>query len=192
MTVTAFAPPAPRSPLPSGPSGPSGPAGRARLRLLPVPSAEPPLVGDDAPEGLWLPVPGQTALALDAPGEVASTAAPRRLPGTGALPDPSAWAAQFVRLAVEVADGVRPDGQLSRWTSDDVRLLLARRARLSARSTRRTVAPRAHVVTMRCCHALPGAVEVAAVVRCGARVRAVALRMDAARDRWQVTALEIG
>ncbi|HET9658554.1 MAG TPA: Rv3235 family protein [Kineosporiaceae bacterium] len=181
----------------------AGPAGAPRLRRLPVPVSQPRaalrVVRDDGP-----PIPpAQTVLALPLPLGVipdADTgddfAARRRTPGH-ALPDPADWARQFVQAAIEVTTGLRPASQLVRWTTDEIRTRLARRAELARRMSRRA-APRAQsaqpstVRSTRVCIPRDGVAEACAVVSDGVRFRAVALRMEGLDGRWRVTSLELG
>jgi hypothetical protein len=110
-----------------------------------------------------------------------------------ALPEPAAWAAQFVQAAVEVAAGARSAGQLVRWTSLEVQALLARRSALAGRIARPGSArQRAVVRAVLTCLPRDGVCEASAVVIDRGRVRALALRMEALDGRWRVTALEIG
>lgn len=108
------------------------------------------------------------------------------------LPDPRSWAARFVQAAVEVGAGVRPPGQLSRWTTADVLATLTRRHQIAARLRARPDRPahRTRVGTVRTCSPRVGAVEVSAVVHEPQRVRAVALRLEVHKNRWFVTAFE--
>lgn len=185
----------------------AGPAGAPRLRRLPVPVSQPRaalrVVRDDGP-----PIPpAQTVLTLPLPLGVLPTADPgadpgadfaarRRTPGH-ALPDPADWARQFVQAAIEVTTGLRPASQLVRWTTDEIRNRLARRAELAHRMSRRA-APRAQstqpstVRSTRVCIPRDGVAEACAVVSDGVRFRAVALRMEGLDGRWRVTVLELG
>jgi Family of unknown function (DUF6459) len=108
------------------------------------------------------------------------------------LPEPRQWAAQFVQAAVEVTTGLRPPSQLVRWTNDEVRTLLVRRAELARRTPGRTRQPRRGVVrSTRVCIPCAGVAEATVVISDGPRVRAVALRMEGTDGRWRVTALRI-
>jgi uncharacterized protein DUF6459 len=110
-----------------------------------------------------------------------------------ALPDPAAWAAQFVQAAVEVAAGARSAGQLIRWTSLEVQALLARRSALASRIARAgSSRHRAVVRAVLTCRPRDGVCEASAVVIDRGRVRALALRMEGIDGRWRVTALEFG
>lgn len=166
------------------------------LRRLPVPATEPRpalrVVRDEPDEG----VPGQGVLVFErahAEDDPDAAFAARRPTSAGDLPDPARWVAQFVQVAVEVAAGFRPAGQLVRWTSDDVFQRLQRRNRLAGRPEMRTRARAGHtqVRGVRVCLPRDGVVEASAVVWGRDRVRAVALRLEGWDGRWRVTALEL-
>jgi hypothetical protein len=108
------------------------------------------------------------------------------------LPEPRQWAAQFVQAAVEVTTGLRPPSQLVRWTSEEVRTLLVRRADLARSTAGRMRQPRRGVVrSTRVCIPRAGVAEATVVISDGPRVRAVALRLEGTDGRWRVTALRI-
>jgi hypothetical protein len=113
---------------------------------------------------------------------------------SAALPEPRAWAAQFVQAAVEVSAGARSPAQLVRWTAVDVHALLVRRWSLATRvpnggaHLRRAAVVRA----VRVCRPRDGVCEASAVVVDRGRVRAVALRMEGLDGRWRVMALDVG
>lgn len=166
------------------------------VRCRPIPTAEPRpalrLVRDPDPI-----VPGQQELHLSGraaasvtprPDGQAGTTRPTPPPRPG-LPEPRAWTAQFVQVALEVAAGFRPPGQVVRWTSTEVFELLGRRHRL-ARPTgaRRPLRVRAVLADS----PRAGVVESTAVVDDGRRARAVAVRLEVRGGRWRVTALETG
>ena len=164
------------------------------LRRLPVPVAEPfPLrrliVEDDYGVAA---TQGTLALALP-PGRRTQEEAVDA-DGLAPLPEPGAWATRFVQAAVEVAAGVRSPGQLARWSTLEVHTMLTRRALLSLRVRRNSDRPAGRVVvrTVRTCQPRDGVCEAGAVVMDGDRVRAVALRMEGTRGRWQVIAMELG
>jgi hypothetical protein len=119
---------------------------------------------------------------------------------TSQLPDSTRWAGQFVQAAVEVALGQRPISQLVRWTSEDVHLTLSRRAQLAQRAgdrrggqtTTGRRAPRPRVQSVHGCSPRDGVAEATVVVNDGARIRAVAVRLEGWDGRWRVTALQLG
>jgi len=192
------------------------------LRRLPVPDCQPPYddappgeptAGSPcgaAPQG----VQGTLALSFVLPGGLPAVPAappglrlvPPRPPeveeegeddfgprptSSSALPDPRSWSGRFVQAVVEVLCGDRPLPQLVRWTSTEVyddlgALVISPRGQATpppARATVRSV----HVTSP-----FDGVAEVAATVRRGPRVTAVALRLEGLDGRWQCTALHLG
>ena len=134
---------------------------------------------------------GVTAAGVTAAGVTRAGVRPGHTPSP-VLPEPRQWAAQFVQAAVEVTTGLRPPSQLVRWTNDEVRTLLVRRADLARRTPGRTRQPRRGVVrSTRVCIPCAGVAEATVVISDGPRVRAVALRMEGTDGRWRVTALRI-
>jgi len=105
------------------------------------------------------------------------------------LPCPKRWAAKFVQAMVETLAGDRPASQLVRWTTRDVHDALARR---TSSGPRPAGAPRPVVRSVHVTEPAVGIAEVAALVRCGARCRAVALRLEGLDGRWQCSAVEVG
>jgi hypothetical protein len=164
------------------------------LRRLPVPVAEPfPLRRLIVEEDYGVAATqGTLALALPHEPRVRDEAGDpdERTP----LPEPRAWATRFVQAAVEVAAGARSPGQLARWSTLEVHAMLTRRALLSLRVRRGSDRPagRVAVRTVRTCRPRDGVCEASAVVMDGDRIRAVALRMEGTRGRWQVIAMELG
>lgn len=145
--------------------------------------------------GRWgVPGPGQGVLPLPHPNGLSAPAATAGTagPATGGTDRAAtqAWARHFTQVALEVTAGLRPPGQLVRWTSDEVQAALRRRHALARR---RGPAPTRGVVrSVHVAHPVSGVAEVAAVVADGTRHRAVAFRMEGAGGRWRVTALELG
>jgi hypothetical protein len=205
----------------SAPSGAADTHGLPPLRRLPVPLAQPRpalRVVRDEPDAvslaqgtLALPLAGQAREHADDPagrdpvnpaGDPNRTAGagphpeptvgnPRRAP-SAVLPEPRQWAAQFVQAAVEVTTGLRPPSQLVRWTNDEVRTLLARRADLARNTGARARQPRRGIVrSARVCIPRDGVAEATVVISDGPRIRAVALRLEGTDGRWRVTALRI-
>ncbi|MEX5633620.1 Rv3235 family protein [Parafrankia sp. FMc2] len=101
-------------------------------------------------------------------------------------PDPRRTAAVVVRLVVEVLAGARPMAHLAPWTTAALQHDLQRTA--SVLTNRQP----SQVRSVRVSEPLPGIAEVSAVVSRGPRMRAMALRMELAADRWQVTTLQLG
>jgi len=110
------------------------------------------------------------------------------------LPEARPWAAAFIQAAMEVTCGLRPSGQLIRWTTPEVHGKLVRRGTLTARALRigngLGAKPRLRALVL--CSPRTGVCEVSAVIAEPERVRAVAFRMEGLHGRWRVTELEIG
>lgn len=111
-----------------------------------------------------------------------------------ALPDPTGLCVAIVRSAMEVLEGGRPLAQLIRWVDPEIYEALGRRAVLlkhaagpGTRRGRPLAIRRARTVRLGA-----NAAETAVVVDDRHRVRAVAVRVEARRGMWRVTALEIG
>lgn len=112
------------------------------------------------------------------------------------LPDPHGWAAHIAQGLVEVMHGVRPAGQVMRWTTPEVYAVVARRgslaARRAARAPRTTAAHRTRVTRVRICEPADDVVEASVVLADGTRVRALALRLVGRDGRWLVEAFQVG
>jgi hypothetical protein len=179
------------------------------LRLRPIPVAEPrpavgvlsrgdattpgqeplPLGPGGGPPPAWSGWSGWSGWPGRRHGGAAGPAGPAG-PSGAARPEPREWALQFSQVALEVATGLRPPAQLLRWTTPRVLAALTRRHALAQRSGGRP--PRGTVRSVHVCEPAGGVAEVAAVVAAGARVRALAFRMEGEGDRWRVSALELG
>ncbi|MQA95974.1 MAG: hypothetical protein GEV11_15465 [Streptosporangiales bacterium] len=163
------------------------------IRLIPVPRSEPPLdppqPAGDEPLPLDGPVPPpawlQDALALDfSPAEQAAL---RLLPtyeraSTARAASPALR--RFTQAVAEVLAGARPMRQLHRRLSPDARRML--QAALGtygpwARPVLRSA--RVHEVSQ-------GASELVAILQCGPRTRALALRIERDDKDWRCTAIE--
>lgn len=188
---------------------PDGPP-RRRPRRLPLPTSQPPY--DDEIGVPPTPHPGrriagggptQGALALSFTAGTGVAPAPEshprlRLVGEDAqpaaashhppgLPDPRRWTVKLAQAAFEGVHGQRPIQQLTRWTDDAVYRSLARRAADQAATS--VVRPR--VRSIRVCRVSDLVAEASVVVTLGARIRAVAVRLDAVDDRWLCTTFDI-
>ncbi|GAA1435417.1 hypothetical protein GCM10009616_32480 [Microlunatus lacustris] len=105
------------------------------------------------------------------------------------LPDARAWSVALAVTLLEVLAGRRPSAQLSRWLEGDVL------AGLAGRLPRRrpgTAAPVPRVRSVRVQHPAPAVAEVCVHGRLDERPVPLALRLEARRSRWMVTALELG
>lgn len=94
---------------------------------------------------------------------------------------------------VEAEVGRRHLRDLAAWLDLPVYDKVARRIALLERTGARvTTAQPPRPIGARVCEVAPGRVEASASVRCGDRVRAIALRMERRLSRWRVVAVEIG
>ncbi|MDQ1293247.1 MAG: hypothetical protein QG608_1128 [Actinomycetota bacterium] len=113
-------------------------------------------------------------------------------PGNGRdLPEPQRWAAHLTQAALEVAEGVRPPGQLAPWATEEVRTALAQMGEQRAAPGLRR-ARRITVRSVRVTHPAQDVAEACALVTDGQNLRAVALRLEKGDGRWRITAMEIG
>lgn len=117
---------------------------------------------------------------------------PPLIPAKKPRPNARKFAAQITIQAIEILQGKRPLRQLQTWLNPQVYQALARRASLGMRifgKAERCPLPRLRRV--RACYPRPGIAEVCVIVHDGIKMRAAALRLEARRENWQVTALEI-
>lgn len=118
--------------------------------------------------------------------------APPLIPAKKPRPNARKFAAQITIQAIEILQGKRPLRQLQTWLNPQVYQALARRASLGMRifgKAERCPLPRLRRV--RACYPRPGIAEVCVIVHDGIKMRAAALHLEARRENWQVTALEI-
>jgi len=179
----------PRTPARApGPHGGTRDVSHRRLRLVP---ALEPVRPRTAPVAPVPPLLTERVRHLD---ELARTRAPERDDDRGRAPlaDAGRFAHGVGLACVEVVLGRRPAQQLARWVTAEVLQSLQERADLVRRAGVLTHARRPVARRVRVCPVDEHAAEVCLVVDDGARVRAVALRLDAWRGAWRVTTLEIG
>jgi hypothetical protein len=118
--------------------------------------------------------------------------APSTRGGGAERPEPGAWVARLVQAVVEVLAGDRPLLQLMRWLDIAVYERLAEHVTNRAgRPPGARPGPVRAVRSVHLCEPRAGVVEAAVVVGSGARVRAVAVRLEGARGRWRCTRLTI-
>ena len=110
------------------------------------------------------------------------------------LPEPKDWAATFIQAAMEVAMGLRPPGQLVRWTTPEIQEALARRGALVSRALRRSAVPllKPAVRAVLICTPAARICEASAVIADPEKIRAAAFRMEGFQARWRVTVLDLG
>jgi hypothetical protein len=174
---------------------PSTPGG-SRLRLVVVPTPQPPLEDERIPVRLVLP--GAAApRPVQLPG-------PRPQGGRAALPDDDfgpAWSSRselpdardagrrLITLALEAMAGRRPLLQLQPFVSAAVFAALSagRRPRWCTEGTAPLFVGRVHV-----CEPVDGVAEISAVARRAGRAHAVAARLEGIDGRWRCTALQVG
>ena len=142
------------------------------------------------PSGLPAVPPPVRHLRL-VPGSQAQVA---QSPDAPRLPSPAPWVARLAPAILEVVAGERPAAQLTRWVSGEIRETLARRGAAALRHPAGKGRPPQcrRVRSVRITEPAPGVIEASAVVLGGVRARAVALRLEVVRERWLVTALELG
>jgi Family of unknown function (DUF6459) len=183
--------------LTASPSAPETSAARPTLRLVVVPTPQPPLEDERLPLRLVLP-----GVAAPRP---AHRPGPRpRSARTAGRPDDDfgpSWSVRAELPAVrdagrrlftctlEALAGQRPLTQVRAMTSLGVFTALTegRRPRWCAEGTGPLLVGAVHV-----CEPVDGVAEVSAVARRGGRAHAVAARLEGIDGRWRCTALQIG
>ncbi|GAA1775193.1 Rv3235 family protein [Nostocoides vanveenii] len=110
------------------------------------------------------------------------------------LPDPHIWIRTTGQLLIEVMAGLRSPAQVVRACAPEVYDAIARRHAAMARRRPEGQGPsiRPRVARVRTSNPVPGAIEAALLIVHGARVRAMAVRVDATVTGWRVTALQLG
>jgi hypothetical protein len=193
MTAPRPTSPPTTTPAASGPTHPDGP----RLRLLVVPTPQPPLEDERQPVRLVLPgiaAPrpvrrpgprpriGPAAALLD--DDFGPTWSPREV-----LPDVRDAGRRLLTLTLEAMAGRRPLAQLQPITSAGVFAALSagRRPRWCTEGRSPLIVGQVHV-----CEPVDGVAEVSAVARRDGRAHAVAARLEGIDGRWRCTALQVG
>ena len=174
-----------------------GPAAeRPALRLVVVPTPQPPLEDERLP--LRLLVPGGTVpRPVHLPGPRPQVAhrvfatddfGPAWC-GRADLPDARDAGRRLITLTLEALAGRRPLTQLQPMTSLGVFAALSagRRPRWCAEGTSPLVVGRVHV-----CEPVDGVAEVSTVARRAGRAHAIAARLEGIDGRWRCTALQVG
>jgi hypothetical protein len=193
MTAPRPTSPPATTPAAPGPARPDGP----RLRLVVVPTPQPPLEDERQPVRLVLP-------GIAAPRPVHRPGPRPRIGPAGALldddfgpiwsprevlPDARDAGRRLLTLTLEAMAGRRPLAQLQPITSAGVFAALSagRRPRWCTEGTSPLIVGQVHV-----CEPVDGVAEVSAVARRGGRAHAVAARLEGIDGRWRCTALQIG
>lgn len=170
---------------------------RPPLRLVVVPTPQPPLQDERLPVRLVLPgvaVPRPS----HRPGPRPRTAVGHlrgdvdfgpTWSGRADLPDAAEAGRRLVTLALEALAGRRPVNQVQPLSSPGVFAALStgRRPRWCAEGTAPILVGRLHV-----CEPVDGVAEVTAVAHRAGRAHAVAARLEGIDGRWRCTALQIG
>jgi Family of unknown function (DUF6459) len=173
------------------------PAGPPALRLVVVPTPQPPLEDERLP--LRLVLPGVTApRPAHRPGPRPRTGRVTARPDgdfgpswsvRADLPDAREAGRRLITCTLEALAGRRPIAQVQPMTS--LRLFTAltegRRPRWCAEGTSPLLVGRVHV-----CEPVDGVAEVSTVARRDGRAHAIAARLEGIDGRWRCTALQIG
>ncbi|KQS99812.1 Rv3235 family protein [Cellulomonas sp. Leaf395] len=178
---------------PSGPTRP-GDVGARRPQVRLVPAVAPALVEEATGPAHAAPETAASRIAVLRVSDrslvmEADDDAPRQLPDG----DPATVARAVALASLEVLAGRRSVAQLARWLSPGVYESLQVRAGLTQRVLGTSGGTRPPVIRRaRACRVDSHVLEASLVADDGARVRAVALRLEGHRGGWRVTALEIG
>ena len=165
----------------------------------PAPLREPPFEDELPPRQLGLLGPADQQLPFRAPdpGEPSAlrlAVLPDRFDarptGRSDLPQPAAFARRLLIGVIEAATGRRSASQLSQHTTATVQAGLARDAGKISRLG--TASRPATVHSLHLAEPADGVAEIVAVVRVGARFRAIALRLEGLDGRWRCVRLQIG
>jgi hypothetical protein len=172
------------------------PTGRP-LRLVVVPTPQPPLQDERLPLRLVLPgiaAPRPAHRPGPRPHATRTTARPTDDFGPSwslraQLPDARDAGRRLITCTLEALAGRRPITQVQPMTSFRVftALVEGRRPRWCTEGTAPLLVGRVHV-----CEPVDGVAEVSAVARRGGRAHAVAARLEGIDGRWRCTALQIG
>jgi hypothetical protein len=175
----------------------SAPEQRPPLRLVVVPTPQPPLEDERVPVRFVLPGvavprpphrPGPRPRADRAAVRVDDDFGPA-WSARADLPDAGQAGRHLMTLTLEALAGRRPLTQLRPMTSPGVFAALSagRRPRWCAEG----IAPLL-VGPVRVCEPVDGVAEVSVVARRGGRAHAVAARLEGIDGRWRCTALQVG
>jgi hypothetical protein len=171
-------------------------AQRPPLRLVVVPTPQPPLEDERVPvrlvrPGVAVPRPvhrpgprPRAALPVQPDDDFGPTWSSR-----SELPDPREAGRRLITVTLEAMTGRRPLLQVQPLTTARVFAALSagRRPRWCADSTSPLLVGRVHV-----CEPVDGVAEISTVARRDGRAHAVAARLEGIDGRWRCTALQIG
>jgi hypothetical protein len=130
----------------------------------------------------------QLSLTLS-PAEAPQPAAPPSTdPQYEGMPDVDVWVRQLVVGLIEALAGARPPQQLVRWLDPAVFQAVCSRSQAAAKGANPV---RPAVSTVHSQSPRRGIVEATAVVRLGARFRAVTLRLRADEGRWKCAEVHV-
>jgi Family of unknown function (DUF6459) len=115
-----------------------------------------------------------------------------RPPMPRTLPDPSPWGRRLLIGLIETAGGHRPLHQLAAMVSPSVGRGLGAEFDRAAQTGVRHWLHRATIRSLRVTEPATGVAEVCATVEAGARVRAIAMRLEEQHGRWRCTRLQLG
>jgi hypothetical protein len=130
----------------------------------------------------------QLSLVLSPAEAPQPVATPSRDPQYVGMPDVDAWVRQLVVGLIEALAGVRPPQQLVRWLDPAVFQAVCARSQ-SVPKGGNPVRPA--ISTVHAQSPRNGIVEATAVVRLGARFRAVTLRLRADEGRWKCAEVHV-
>ena len=115
--------------------------------------------------------------------------------GSEDLPPPHAFLKTLAYCVIEVLSGVRNLNQISRWLSEDVYALMAKRVVIAerARRAKNLVAthPKFSIGNIHYCEPSDGVIEASILVHGRGRTRAMAVRIEGIDKRWKTTALHV-
>jgi hypothetical protein len=193
--MTAPVQPSPASAPTAEPTAPASP--RAPLRLVVVPTPQPPAQDPRIPVRLVLPGvppprpahrPGPRPRVGGAPASADAEFGPT-WSSRAHLPDPGPEGRRLLTVTLEALAGRRPLTQVQPLASPGVYAALARggRPRWCTEGTAPLALGRVHVS-----EPVDGVAEISAVARRAGRAHAVAARLEGIDGRWRCTALQIG
>jgi hypothetical protein len=167
------------------------PAAARALTVRPAPRREPPFDDEIPPRHLYAVGPLDQQLPFE-PASPRDQAMPPRTVLRTDLPDPAMWGRRLLIGIIETAGGRRPLQQLAALLSHSVAQGLGADFERAAQRRRPHWTHAAAVRSVRSCEPAEGVAELCATLQIGARVRAVALRLEAHNNRWRCTRLQLG